>query len=167
MDVAEVRRLKQLKGENAKLERLVADLSLDKAILQACSGRKSGFGPAPRARRQRPGRLASDGAPGMPRAVRFADDGSLCFDQAWTGGLRMRIKEIAAVCPSWGSLRIHALLRREVWLVNHKRTQRLYRLEGLNLSRIRPRRRKDVVTRGSLVAATRKDERWSMDFMHG
>ncbi len=32
--VAEVRRLKQLEDENAKLKRLVADLSLDKAILQ-------------------------------------------------------------------------------------------------------------------------------------
>jgi putative transposase len=32
--VAEVRRQKQLEEENAKLKRLVADLSLDKAILQ-------------------------------------------------------------------------------------------------------------------------------------
>ena len=78
----------------------------------------------------------------------------------------MRIKEIAAVRPSWGSPRIHVLLRREGWLVNHKRTERLYRLEGLNLRRNRPRRRKSVVTRGPLIAATRKDERWSMDFMH-
>jgi putative transposase len=46
--------------------------------------------------------------------------------------LRMRIKEIAAVRPSWGSPRIHVLLRREGWLVNHKRAERLYRLEGLN-----------------------------------
>ena len=34
MGVAEVRRLKQLEDENAKLQQLVADLSLDKAILQ-------------------------------------------------------------------------------------------------------------------------------------
>ena len=31
---SEVRRLKQLEEENAKLKRLVADLSLDKAMLQ-------------------------------------------------------------------------------------------------------------------------------------
>ena len=60
----------------------------------------------------------------------------------------MRIKEIAAVRPSWGSPRIHVLLRREGWPVNHKRTERLYRMEGLNLRRNRPRRRKAVVTRG-------------------
>ncbi len=34
MGVAEIRRLKQLEDENATLKRLVADLSLDKAILQ-------------------------------------------------------------------------------------------------------------------------------------
>jgi len=34
MGVADVRRLKRLEDENAKLKWLVADLSLDKAILQ-------------------------------------------------------------------------------------------------------------------------------------
>ena len=34
MGVAEVRRLKQLEDENRKLKQLVADLSLDKAMLQ-------------------------------------------------------------------------------------------------------------------------------------
>jgi putative transposase len=80
--------------------------------------------------------------------------------------LRMRIKEIAAVRPSWGSPRIHVLLRREGWPVNHKRTARLYRQEGLNLRRKRPRRRKAAVTRSPSAAPTRRDERWSMDFVH-
>lgn len=34
MGVAELRRLRQLEEENAKLKRLVADLSLDKVMLQ-------------------------------------------------------------------------------------------------------------------------------------
>ena len=34
MDVPEAKRLRQLEDENAKLKRLVADLSLDKAMLQ-------------------------------------------------------------------------------------------------------------------------------------
>ena len=34
MGVAEIRRLKQLEEENTKLKRLVADLSLDKTMLQ-------------------------------------------------------------------------------------------------------------------------------------
>lgn len=34
MGVAEIRRLKQLEDDNGKLKRLVADLSLDKEMLQ-------------------------------------------------------------------------------------------------------------------------------------
>jgi putative transposase len=40
MGVAEVRRLKQLEEENRKLKRLVADLSLDKVMLQDALGKR-------------------------------------------------------------------------------------------------------------------------------
>ncbi len=40
MGVAEIRRLKQLEEENTKLKRLVADLTLDKAMLQDVLRRK-------------------------------------------------------------------------------------------------------------------------------
>jgi len=40
LGVAEVRRLKQLEDENRKLKRLVADLSLDKVMLQDALQRK-------------------------------------------------------------------------------------------------------------------------------
>ena len=40
MGPSEVRRLKQLEEENRKLKRLVADLSLDKAMLQDVLSRK-------------------------------------------------------------------------------------------------------------------------------
>jgi putative transposase len=39
MGVAELRRLRQLEEENRRLKQLVADLSLDKTMLQACAGR--------------------------------------------------------------------------------------------------------------------------------
>jgi hypothetical protein len=37
MGVADARRLQQLEDENSKLRRLIADLSLDEAILHTCS----------------------------------------------------------------------------------------------------------------------------------
>ena len=40
MGVAEIRRLKQLEDENAKLKKLVADLTLDKTMLQDVLRRK-------------------------------------------------------------------------------------------------------------------------------
>jgi putative transposase len=41
MGVVELRRLKQLEEENRKLKRLVADLSLDKAMLQDVLSKKA------------------------------------------------------------------------------------------------------------------------------
>jgi len=40
MGIAELRRLRQLEEENRKLKTLVADLSLDKAILQDINSKK-------------------------------------------------------------------------------------------------------------------------------
>jgi putative transposase len=40
MGVAEIRRLKQLEDENARLKKLVADLTLDKTMLQDVLKRK-------------------------------------------------------------------------------------------------------------------------------
>ncbi len=40
LEPSEVRELKQLREENAKLKRLVADLSLDKVMLQDIAGKK-------------------------------------------------------------------------------------------------------------------------------
>jgi putative transposase len=57
------------------------------------------------------------------------------------------------------------LLRREGWVVNHKRVYRLYVEEGLNL-RKRQRRSRAQVERVPLAAPTGADERYSMDFMH-
>ena len=89
--------------------------------------------------------------------------GSQARDQP---ALRLRIREIAHARPRFGYPRIHVMLRREGWQVNRKRVYRWYRLEGLQL-RIRMRRRKHMcLHRGSVPLATRRQERWSMDFVH-
>lgn len=78
--------------------------------------------------------------------------------------LRMRIKEIAAVRVRYGYKRIHVLLRREGWRVNHKRVYRLYCEEGLNLRSKRPRRRVSAAHRVSREEPMAVNESWSMDF---
>jgi putative transposase len=84
-------------------------------------------------------------------------------DQA---ALRLRIREIAHARPRFGFLRIWVLLRREGWVVNHKRIRRLYRLEGLQV-RMRVRRRKHMALhRGPAPVPVGPTERWSMDFVH-
>lgn len=79
--------------------------------------------------------------------------------------LRQRLRELAAAHRRWGAWKMHRVLCREGWLVNHKRVERLYRIEGLSL-RIRRRKKLKAVSRIDLPAVTRVNERWSMDFVH-
>ena len=79
--------------------------------------------------------------------------------------LRGRIREIATVRVRYGYRRVHVLLRREGWPVNHKRVYRLYSEEGLVLKRRRPKRHRSATTRVERPAAGIPNERWSMDFM--
>jgi putative transposase len=76
----------------------------------------------------------------------------------------MRIKEIAAVRVRYGYKRIHVLLTREGWRVNHKRVYRIYCEEGLNLRTKRPRRRRSAAHRVARDEARGINESWSMDF---
>lgn len=78
--------------------------------------------------------------------------------------LRARLKELAEARRRFGSPRLHVLLKREGWVVNHKRVERLYRQEGLSLRRKR-RRKHASQLRVVLPSSTRINERWSMDFV--
>ena len=75
------------------------------------------------------------------------------------GPLRARLLEIAEERPRLGHPMLHLTLRREGWNVNHKRTERLYRLEKLSLRR-RKRRRKLRGVRVVFAATKRVNERW-------
>ena len=77
----------------------------------------------------------------------------------------MRIKEIAAVRVRYGYRRIHVVLQREGWEVNHKRVYRLYCEEGLNLRSKRPRRHVSAAHRIQHNEARSPNESWSMDFV--
>ena len=77
----------------------------------------------------------------------------------------MRIKDIAQARVSYGYRRIHVLLQREGWKVNHKRVYRLYGLEGLTMRPKRPRRHVSARRRMVRATASYQNESWSMDFM--
>lgn len=78
--------------------------------------------------------------------------------------LRMRIREIASVRVRYGYKRIHVLLQREGWHINHKRVYRLYCEEGLNLRKKRPKKRTSENFRVSRETARDINECWGMDF---
>jgi len=79
--------------------------------------------------------------------------------------LRERLKQMAQERPRFGYRRLHVMLLREGWRVNHKRVLRLYREEGLKL---RPKKRKRVtsIQRVKPEPTAAINELWTMDFVH-
>ncbi len=77
--------------------------------------------------------------------------------------LRARLREIAEQRRRFGCPRLHIMLKRERLVINHKRTERLYREERLSL-RLKRRRKRAALIRVKLPAAERANQRWSMDF---
>jgi len=78
--------------------------------------------------------------------------------------VRRRLRELAEQRKRFGSPRLHILLKREGLVINHKRTERIYREEGLALRKKR-RRKGAAGARVILPPPQRVNERWSMDFV--
>jgi putative transposase len=87
---------------------------------------------------------------------------SLTQDQA---ALRLRRRDLAAARVRYGYRRLHVLLRREGWPVNHTWVYRLSRLEGLAWC-LTKRRQRASALRVARAASMAPNERWSMDFLH-
>ncbi|HHW8755961.1 TPA: IS3 family transposase [Salmonella enterica] len=148
--VTELRRLRQLEDENQRLKKLVAELSLDKEMLQEVLKLKV---LRPAQKRQ---------------AVTFLLEAYRISVRRGCG-LLMQSRTVY----HWQSqrddraitLRIHIQLRREGWPVNHKKTHRIYCPEGLNLRRKRPRRHISAARRQQRPVLTHVDQCRSMDFV--
>lgn len=78
--------------------------------------------------------------------------------------LAERLRALAAQYPRYGSPMLYNLIRNEGTVINHKRVERIYRLEKLSLRRKRSRKKLRHL-RVALPIATRRDEVWSMDFI--
>lgn len=75
-----------------------------------------------------------------------------------------RMRELASAHRRYGCPRLHAMLRREGLVRNHKRTERLYRAEGLQV-RTKKRRKLPRRDRVAPQVPERPMQRWSLDFM--
>jgi putative transposase len=78
--------------------------------------------------------------------------------------LKARLCELAAQKRRYGYRRLHVLLRREGWEINHKRTYRVYHDAGL-MVRKRKRKRIAGLERQVKAPALGPNESWSMDFV--
>ena len=170
LEVSELRRLKQLEAENARLKKLVADQALDnqrgtRERVQGVAGKKV---VTPVARREAVIHLRERFAVSERGACRLvgASRSTVRYRRRSRDDTALveRLKELAHQRPRFGYRRLHALLRREGELVNHKRVYRVYRAAELAVPR---RKRKRVAaSRGQPVRiGTMPNEHWSLDFM--
>nr|WP_186116018.1 IS3 family transposase [Burkholderia gladioli] len=166
MQSDQVRELKQLQDENARLKKLVAELSLDKAILQDVAFKKVA---RPALRRDVVAYVVSHYGLTMRRACRLLKQPrSVQYYRSVKdprAELRSRMREIAYTRVRYGYRRVHVLLRREGWQLGRNQAYRLYCEEQLQLRSKLPKRRKMVVTRMAKIVPVKPNDAWSMDFV--
>ncbi|WP_423825998.1 IS3 family transposase [Serratia liquefaciens] len=163
---SELKHMRQLEEENLRLKRLVADLSLDKAMLQDVLAKKKLT--LARLREWVRDLQARYGA--SERQICFAlrlSRSSFRYRSvaADDSALRLRIREITETRIHYGYRRVHVMLRREGWRDNHKRIYRLYCEQGLSLRLKRPRRNKSAQRRQPQPQGLYPNHVWGMDFV--
>ncbi len=164
----QVRRMKDLETENQRLRKAIADLTLDKLILQEASGETS----EPRA----PTRLcrAHHRCPARLRASRLSGLGQHRSTQRKIPrgrddeeALTADLVALAEQYGRYGYRKISALLKAAGWLVNDKRVERIWRREGLKVPAKQPKRGRIWDNDGSCLRLRpeHRNHVWSYDFV--
>jgi putative transposase len=78
--------------------------------------------------------------------------------------IQTRLCELAGQKRRYGYRRLHVLLKREGWDINHKRLFRIYQLAGLAVRR-RKRKRIAGIERQPKAPSFKPNQSWSMDFV--
>ncbi|MBR0671715.1 IS3 family transposase [Neoroseomonas soli] len=165
----QVKRLRELERENARLRKAVSDLTLEKVILK-----EAAFGKmvSPARRRTCVEHVVREigiserracAVPGQHRSTqrkvpRGAED---------EARLTADIIELAKRYGRYGYRRITALLRDAGWTVNRKRVERIWRREGLKVPQRQPKRGRLWLADGSCIRLRpeRPNHVWAYDFV--
>ncbi|MFM8859054.1 MAG: IS3 family transposase [Methylocystis sp.] len=165
----QVKRLKDLEQENARLRKAVSDLTLEKLILK-----EAAFGKliSPARRRLCIDRVIAKFGVSERLACRVLDQhrstqrkaAKSCDDEA---ALTADIIELATQYGRYGYRRITALLRHAGWVVNAKRVERIWRREGLKVPSKQPKRKRLWLNDGSCIRLRPQHPNhvWSYDFV--
>jgi putative transposase len=80
--------------------------------------------------------------------------------------VRAALRKISRERPRWGCRRAHALLLQDGWVLNIKRTRRVWREEGLRVPRKRRKRQRlgDSTVPADRLRAEHPDHGWALDF---
>lgn len=173
MEVSEAKRLLALEDENGRLKRLLAGAMLDNSGLTRRAAQPTiccqKNGNAWLAKREAVAHLQALLDVSERRACRvIAADRTVIRYQSCRGDdevLREKLRALAHQRRRFGYRRLHILLRRDGIAINRKKTQRLYREEGLTVRR-RKGRKRAVGSRAPVPVPALPNQRWSLDVVH-
>ncbi|MGH6952056.1 MAG: IS3 family transposase [Vitreimonas sp.] len=161
----DVRRLRQLEAENAKLKKLVAERDLEIEVMKEIAAKKLVSVPARRAGVN----YATGKGLSQRRACTLLRVGRSALGYASRKSAKdapalARMAELAALYPRYGYRRIAIFLRRDGHAMSFSRAHRLWRQARLQVPRKRPRKRV-ASGRPRPNAPTGANEVWSYDFV--
>ena len=155
MSVSDLKRLKALEAENRRLKQIVADQALDNLGLKETALKKL---LTPEVKRQAVSHVRERLGLSERRAARLVNIAVPVYRYKPKPDnddhIRKRLRELAEQRNRFGSPRLHILLKKEGLVINHKRTERLYRLEGFTLRR--KRRRKGAAGARVVIPSARR-----------
>jgi transposase InsO family protein len=152
-----------LRDENARLCKLVADLSLDKEALQSVIEKTVGAHSDEGLCRADSSQVCLHRMPRMSLAFGSGFKFSLSSRKN-DDGLREYLIALAREKPRYGYRCLRVLLERESKPINHKRVHRIYREAGLVLRR---KKRKHCVRTSALLGVdTEANQERVLDFVH-
>ncbi|MDP4218517.1 MAG: IS3 family transposase [Bacteroidota bacterium] len=164
MEASDVKRMKELEEENAKLKRMYANLALDNEILKDLFTKK-GWALPPK--RQYTEELMEERGISVSRACKIV---SLPRSQFYYTSKKddtaiiSELEDLAYKHPSYGFRKLSAYLRRAGHPYNHKKVYRVYKLLKLNKRR-KGKRRLPARVKQPLQQQQQTNATWSMDFM--
>jgi putative transposase len=165
LSVSEAKPLRALESENARLKKLFADAMLDNAMLKDLLSKKM---VTLAVKREAVVHLRSAFEVSERRACSVIEVPRMTVRYRSRRpddlGLRERLRALAHERRRFGYRRLHVLLRREGYMVNHKRSYRLYCEERLLVRRRRGCKRA-LGTRAPITLPQLANERWSLDFL--
>ncbi len=159
----DVKKLRSLEAENAKLKKLLAEQMMDVSTLKEMLGKNL----RPGSRRNAAAWAMKEKRYNQKRACELAGIDPRVYRRTSKRpadtDLRGRVKELSSERRRFGYRRLHILLKREGWHVNWKKLYRIYR-EGLTV-RKRGGRKRAVGTRAAM--AILQGPGWTMVDRHG
>ncbi|MGX9313260.1 IS3 family transposase [Pantoea ananatis] len=166
MEASNIKKMKDLEGENRRLKQMFADLSLECRALKEVIEKKP---LKPAIKRELVGYLTAQFTMSIRQACRTLSlSRTVCFyqsDARRDEPVIQVLTELAERYPRYGFKKLFQLLRRQGNTWNHKRVHRIYCLLKLNFRR-KGKQRLPARNPAPLATPEALNQSWSIDFMH-